>query len=49
MNPFVALKEMKECMINCFDTELFQEFINYPGQSSSGVIKERGGVVCLDT
>ena len=49
MNPFAALKEMKECMINCFDTELFQEFINFLGPRSSGIIKEHGGVVCLGT
>ena len=49
MNTFVVLKEMKECIINCFDTELFQEFINFPGQISSGIIKECGGVVCLST
>jgi len=49
MNPFAALKEMRECMINCFDTELFQEFINFLGPGNAGIIKEHGGVVCLRT
>ncbi len=49
MNPFAALKEMRECMINCFDTELFQEFINFLGPGSAGIIKERSDAVCLNT
>lgn len=47
MNPFAALKEMREGMINCFDTELFQEFISFLGPGNTGVIKDHGGVVCL--
>jgi len=34
-------------MINCFDTELFQEFIYFPGPGRSGIIKEHGGMVFL--
>ncbi len=49
MNPFAALKEMREGMINCFDTELFQEFVNFIGPRSSSIIKEHGGIVCLNT
>ncbi len=29
--PFVAIKEMQEKMLNCFDTELFFEFIRFLG------------------
>jgi putative nucleotidyltransferase with HDIG domain len=29
--PFAALKEMTEGMFNCFDTELFKEFIHFLG------------------
>ena len=29
--PFAALKEMKEGMFHCFDTELFKEFIHFLG------------------
>ncbi len=49
MNPFEALKEMREGMINCFDTELFQEFIYFLGPKSSGIVKEHDGVVLLKT
>ncbi len=49
MNPFAALKEMREDMINCFDTELFQEFIYFLGPKNSGIIKEHSGIVCLKT
>ncbi len=31
MRPFAAIKEMKEGMLNCFDTELFKEFIRFLG------------------
>ncbi len=31
VRPFAALKEMKENMLNCFDTELFKEFIRFLG------------------
>jgi HD-GYP domain-containing protein (c-di-GMP phosphodiesterase class II) len=31
IRPFAALKEMKEKMLNCFDTELFIEFIRFLG------------------
>jgi len=31
MRPFAALKEMKDGMLNCFDTELFKEFIRFLG------------------
>ncbi len=29
--PFAAIKEMKDGMLNCFDTELFKEFIRFLG------------------
>ena len=47
MNPFAALKEMREVIINCFDIELFQEFICFQGPRSAGIIKEHGGKMCL--
>ncbi len=31
IRPFAALVEMKEKMFNCFDTELFKEFIHFCG------------------
>jgi putative nucleotidyltransferase with HDIG domain len=31
MRPFAALKEMKEKMLNCFDKEMFVEFIRFSG------------------
>ncbi len=31
LRPFAALKEMKERMFHCFDTELFKEFIHFLG------------------
>lgn len=31
IRPFAALKEMKEGMLHCFDTELFKEFIRFLG------------------
>jgi HD-GYP domain-containing protein (c-di-GMP phosphodiesterase class II) len=31
MSPFAALAEMKGNMLNCFDTEIFKEFINFLG------------------
>ncbi len=31
IRPFAALKEMKDGMFNCFDTELFKEFIRFLG------------------
>ena len=31
MRPFAAIKEMKEGMFHCFDTELFKEFIRFLG------------------
>ncbi len=31
MRPFAALKEMKEKMLNCFDKEMFVEFIRFAG------------------
>ncbi len=31
IRPFAALKEMKEGMFHCFDTELFKEFIRFLG------------------
>ncbi len=31
MRPFAALKEMKEKMLNCFDKEMFIEFIRFAG------------------
>jgi len=31
IRPFAALKVMKEEMLNCFDTELFKEFIRFLG------------------
>jgi HD-GYP domain-containing protein (c-di-GMP phosphodiesterase class II) len=31
IRPFAALKEMKDNMLHCFDTELFKEFIRFLG------------------
>ncbi len=31
IRPFAALVEMKDNMLNCFDTELFKEFIRFLG------------------
>ncbi|MGR3301451.1 MAG: HD-GYP domain-containing protein [Candidatus Scalindua sp.] len=31
IRPFAALKEMKEKMLHCFDTELFKEFVRFLG------------------
>ncbi len=31
LRPFAALVEMRDSMINCFDTELFKEFIQFLG------------------
>jgi putative nucleotidyltransferase with HDIG domain len=31
IRPFAALAEMKEGMLNCFDTELFKEFVRFLG------------------
>ena len=31
LRPFAAIKEMKEGMFHCFDTELFKEFIRFLG------------------
>ncbi len=49
MNPFDALKEMREGMISCFDMELFKEFVCFLGPKSSQIIKGDGGIVCLKT
>lgn len=49
MNPFAALNEMRDGMINCFDTELFQEFIYFLRPKSSGFIKDHNDIVCLTT
>ncbi len=35
LKPFSALIEMRETMINCFDMELFQEFICFLGNADS--------------
>ncbi len=31
MNPLTALKEMEESVVNCFDKELFKEFVCFLG------------------
>jgi HD-GYP domain-containing protein (c-di-GMP phosphodiesterase class II) len=49
MNPFTALKEMGESMINCFDMELFKEFVRFLGPKGSQLIKGGDGIVCLRT
>ena len=49
MNPFTALKEMGEGMINCFDAKLFREFIRFLGPTGSSITKENGEIVCLKT
>ena len=46
---FAEITETEECMINCFDIELFHGFIKPLGPGSSGIIKEHSGVVCLNT
>lgn len=45
MNPFTALKEMREGMVNCFDMELFREFIYFLGPRGSRLIKEDNEIV----
>ncbi len=49
INPFGALKEMKEGMISCFDMELFKEFVCFLGPKGSQLIKGDDGIVCLKT
>lgn len=49
MTPFAALKEMRESMINCFDMELFKEFVCFLGPLDSQIVKGADGVVCLKT
>ncbi len=49
MNPFTALKEMGEGMVNCFDMELFKEFVRFLGPKSSQIVKGDDGIVCLKT
>ncbi|MCP4255637.1 MAG: HD-GYP domain-containing protein [Candidatus Scalindua sp.] len=41
LKPFSALLEMRETMINCFDKELFKEFICFLGNANS-LIKSSG-------
>ncbi len=45
MNPFDALNVMREEMVNCFDTELFKEFICFLGPKGTGIIKQNGKIV----
>lgn len=45
MKPFDALNVMSEEMVNCFDTELFKEFICFLGPKGSGMIKRSGKIV----
>ncbi len=45
MKPFEALNVMSEEMINCFDTELFKEFICFLGPKGTGIIKQNGKIV----
>ena len=45
MKPFDALNLMNEEMINCFDTELFKEFICFLGPKGTGIIKQNGRIV----
>ncbi len=40
LKPFSALLEMRETMVNCFDMELFKEFICFLGNANS-LIKSR--------
>lgn len=40
LKPFSALLEMRETMINCFDTELFKEFICFLGNANT-LLKSR--------
>ncbi|MHC4267020.1 MAG: HD-GYP domain-containing protein [Planctomycetota bacterium] len=48
MKPFDALNVMSEEMVNCFDTELFKEFICFLGPKGTGIIKQNGKIVsCL--
>ena len=47
MTPFAALQEMREGMISNFDMELFKEFVSFLGPSSSQLIKDDSGIVCL--
>jgi HD-GYP domain-containing protein (c-di-GMP phosphodiesterase class II) len=49
MNPFDALKEMREGMISCFDMELFKEFVSFLGAKDSQKIKDDDEIVCLKT
>jgi HD-GYP domain-containing protein (c-di-GMP phosphodiesterase class II) len=49
MNPFDALKEMRESMISCFDMELFKEFVSFLGAKDSQKIKDDDEIVCLKT
>jgi HD-GYP domain-containing protein (c-di-GMP phosphodiesterase class II) len=49
MNPFTALSEMGGRMDNCFDSELFKEFICFLGPKGLQFIKGDDGIVCLKT
>ncbi len=49
MNAYTALKEMGESMVNCFDMELFKEFVGFLGPKGSQIIKDDDGIVCLKT
>lgn len=49
MNPLTALKEMGESMGNCFDMELFKEFVCFLLPKGSQFIKGDDGIVCLKT
>ncbi len=45
MNPFDALNLMSEEMVNCFDMELFKEFICFLGPKGTGIIKQSGKIL----
>ncbi len=49
INPLTALKEMGVSMVDCFDMELFKEFVCFPGPTGSQLIKGDDGIVCLKT
>ena len=42
--PFAALLEMKDNMLNCFDTELFKEFIQFLGPYDPRKVKRKNDI-----
>jgi HD-GYP domain-containing protein (c-di-GMP phosphodiesterase class II) len=45
LRPFAALVEMKEKMLNCFDTELFKEFIRFLGPYDPRRTQRKGDIL----